>query len=387
MIYYCHKEINPLKVEISKIIFEESNKEEKEKYNCLSIKQYQSENIKEKEKLKPKKSLKKKGNNPPKKQIPKKVFPNNKDFKRKESEQLEVFGKSSRLELKKRKTKIPEMNAKSTKSHTNKHDIFDKQLQLEDMYDNKNTVMRLKEGKNNQDEDSKDKKLDNFELNNLDYDEACELDKRGFCRTYWSFLMREHVFLLTFFAHYDYNLFYIKIERFLTSICIEMTMNGLFFVHESMHRKYVEGQEFTFVQKIPQLLFTLISANIIEVILCFLGMTDVHMYQIKNLPKFEKRGEKVYDIIDKIKRKLVAFFVITFLLFLFNWYFISAFCAVYQNTQKIFIRDSAISFLTSMIEPFILYGVNNVLRYISLLLCCKRKLCCLYKLSDFIPIF
>ena len=199
--------------------------------------------------------------------------------------------------------------------------------------------------------------------------------------------MREHVFLLTFFAHYDYNLFYIKIERFLTSICIEMTMNGLFFVHESMHRKYVEGQEFTFVQKIPQLLFTLISANIIEVILCFLGMTDVHIYQIKNLPKIEKTGEKVYDIIDKIKRKLVAFFVFTFLLFLFNWYFISAFCAVYQNTQKIFIRDSAISFLTSMIEPFILYGVNNVLRYISLLLCCKRKLCCLYKLSDFIPIF
>ena len=47
--------------------------------------------------------------------------------------------------------------------------------------------------------------LDNFELNNLEYDEACEFDKRGFCKTYWSVLLREHVMLFTFFTCYDYN--------------------------------------------------------------------------------------------------------------------------------------------------------------------------------------
>ena len=105
------------------------------------------------------------------------------------------------------------------------------------------------------------------------------------------------------------------------------------------------------------------------------------------MPKNKDSGEKIMNILDVIKRKLVAFFVITFLLFLFYWYFISAFCAVYQNTQKIFIRDSAISFLTSMIDPFIIYGATTMLRYISLIRCCKKKLCCLYKLSDLIPIF
>ena len=199
--------------------------------------------------------------------------------------------------------------------------------------------------------------------------------------------MREHVFLFTFFTCKDYNLFYIKIIRFITLLCIEMTMNGLFFVHESMHRKYVNGEEFTFVQKIPQLLFTLIASHIIEVILCYMGMTDVHVYQIKQLPKGENNGEKIVDIIEKMKNKLVSFFVFTFLLFLFNWYFISAFCAVYQNTQKIYLRDSGISFLTSMIDPFIIYGATTLLRYISLSSCCKKNLGCLYKLSDLIPIF
>ena len=140
--------------------------------------------------------------------------------------------------------------------------------------------------------------MDNFELNNLDYDEACELDNRGFCKTYISILMREHTVLFTFFTCYDYNLFYLKIERFFILICTQFTVNGLFFIHESMHRKYVEGQELTFVQKIPQFLFTLIATHIIEVILRYFSMTDTHIYEIKSLPKDKKNNERILDIID-----------------------------------------------------------------------------------------
>ena len=204
--------------------------------------------------------------------------------------------------------------------------------------------------------------LDNYELNELKYSDACELDNRGFCKTYWSVLMREHLVLFTFFSCYDYNLFYIKIEKFFILICTQMTINGLFFMHESMYRKYSQGEDLTFIEKIPQLLFTLIGARIIEVILCFFSMTDVHVYEIKALPKEEKNGEKVINIIDKMKRKLVYFFIFTLLLFLFYWYFISAFCAVYQNTQKIFLRDSGISILTSFIDPFIIYAITTLLR-------------------------
>ena len=223
----------------------------------------------------------------------------------------------------------------------------------------------------------------------MEYAEACELDKRSFCTTYWSVLMREHLALVTFFAWKDYNLFYVKLDKFLILLCTDMTMNGLFFIHESMHKKYTVGEDFTFVQKIPQLLFTLVVAHILEVILCYLGMTDTHVYEIKELPNEKGKGEKIMDILDKIKRKLVAFFVFTFLLFLFYWYFISAFCAVYQNTQKIFLRDSLISFLTSMIDPFIIYGFTTILRTISLCFCCRKRCYggCLYKLSDLIPIF
>ena len=215
------------------------------------------------------------------------------------------------------------------------------------------------------------------------------MDKRSFFKIYWSVLMREHILLFTFFACNDHNLLCIKLVKFLIMFCSDMTLNSLFFVHESMHKKYTNGENFTFVQKIPQLLFTSIVSHVIEILLCYLSMTDTHVYEIKALPKNKNSGEKIMDILDVVKRKLVAFFVVTFLFFLFYWYFISAFCAVYQNTQKIFLRDSLISFLTALIDPFFTYGFTTILRTISLCRCFrKRPGCkCIYKLSDLIPIF
>ena len=395
MIFYSFKEVNPLKVEISKILFNEAKKEEMANYNKFGMKQYQSVETKEKEKPRHKtKRLSKKKINPPKKQISKggKHHSTGEGIMQTENEQLEVFGRKSRKNIGTKRTNLPTKSPNSNKSLMKKNSK--RKIKFLDLDDNKNTINKMNEEDSDSNSEKKNTKkyerLDNFELNNLDYNDACELDHRGFCKTYCSVLFREHVFLFTFFTWKDFNLFYIKIERFLTLLCIEMTMNGLFFIHESMHRKYVEGEELTFAQKLPQLLFTLIASHIIEVILCFFGMTDVHVYEIKSLAKNEnnkENREKVINIIDKMKNKLVWFFVFTFLLFLFNWYFISAFCAVYQNTQKIFLRDSGISFLMSMIDPFIIYGATNILRYLSLFACCRKKLCCLYKLSDIIPIF
>jgi len=166
-----------------------------------------------------------------------------------------------------------------------------------------------------------------------------------------------------------------------------MTMNGLFFSDESMHNLYVNNGEYSFVQQIPQILFSLIICHILEVILCYLSMTDIAVYEIKGLSRNSKNSEKILDIMDCMKRKLVIFFVFTFFLFLSYWYFISAFCAVYQNTQKIFLRDSITSFITSMIDPFIIYGLTMILRIISLSKCCKKKCSFIYRISDLIPIF
>ena len=198
--------------------------------------------------------------------------------------------------------------------------------------------------------------------------------------------MREHIVLFTFFSWNDYNLFYIKIERFLVLICTQMAMNGLFFSDETMH-KANNDDDYNFVQQLPKIIFSLIATHIIEVALCFFSMTDTTYYKIKELSKDKQNDEKIIDAIQCMKRKLIGFYVFTFLLFLFYWYFISAFCAVYQNTQKIFILDSFISIIIQFIDPFFIYGFTTLLRYISLTKCANKNMECLYKTSYLIPIF
>ena len=318
LVYYCYKEINPLKVEISKILFDESN-EEQETNLVSNFKTIIK--TKAREKIKPKgkgKSLK--SYYPPKKakSRTKNDYINNyeSNIAKTEEKKLVIFKRKVGKDETK-KTAIKEYS--SRKVLRNKENFTEKQ--------NKSVINDI------DNENKKRKNMDNFELNNLDYYDACELDRRSYCKTYWSVLMREHTVLMTFFAWHDYNLFYIKIQRFFILFCVDMTMNGLFFVHESMHRKYTQGEDFTFVQKLPQLLFTLIVAHILEVILSFLGLTDTHVYEIKSLSsKDKKNGQKIMDILSCIQRKLTAFIIFTFILFLFFWYFISAFCAVFQNT-------------------------------------------------------
>ena len=198
-------------------------------------------------------------------------------------------------------------------------------------------------------------------------------------------LKREHYVIFTFISKNDHNLFYIKIERFFILICTEMTMNGMFFVHETMYKK--KTGDTSFAQRLPQIIFSILVTHAMEIILCYLSMTDKPYYEIKSLPKIHKNDERVFDILKCIRSKLRAFFIFTFLVFLFHWYFISAFCAVYQNTQKIFLRDSGISILTSFIDPFIIYGITTLLRLFSLSCCCKNKCGCIYGFSGIIPIF
>ena len=130
-------------------------------------------------------------------------------------------------------------------------------------------------------------------------------DKRSCLRTYWSVLKRENYIFITFISCNDYNLFYVKIERFFVILCTEMTMNGLFFVHESMHRKYTENEDFTFVQKLPQFIFTIL-------------VTDF------SKRKFKKRnGGKNYGYFGMHEKKIswifCGYFFIVFILLVFHF--------------------------------------------------------------------
>ena len=70
---------------------------------------------------------------------------------------------------------------------------------------------------------------------------------------------------------------------------------------------------------------------------------------------------------------------------LFFWYFISCFCAVYNNTQIILLKDTLLSFGLSMLYPIGLSLLPGAFRIPSLRSEKKNKKC-LYNFSKIIAL-
>ena len=104
----------------------------------------------------------------------------------------------------------------------------------------------------------------NSELYEFEYKEAIKLDKRTLLQIYWDHLKRENI-----------------LTRFIFIIVTDMAFNAFFFSNESIHKLYLNHGKYDFFEQIPQITYSIIITQIIEIFLCFLSMTDRHFYLLK----------------------------------------------------------------------------------------------------------
>jgi hypothetical protein len=229
------------------------------------------------------------------------------------------------------------------------------------------------------------KVLNDIEMNSLDYEEALILDKRSYLQYYCSLLKTKHLILFTFCLYNDYNLVFIKISLFLLAFSLFFTVNGFFFSDKTMH-KINEGKgSFNIILQIPQILYSALICSVINLILKKLSLSDSQIISIKQEKNFKKAKSLGDKIIKCLKIKFIIFFILSFLLSFFFWYFISCFCAVYNNTQNILIKNTLISFALTMVYPFGINLLPGIFR-IPALRAPKKDKMCLYKIGNFIAI-
>ena len=157
-------------------------------------------------------------------------------------------------------------------------------------------------------------------------------------------------------------------------------MNALFFNDDSMHKIYEDEGKYDFLYQIPQILYSTIISQIISSLLEILSLSQEDILDIKNEESKKKIKEKTKKVINCIKIKCIIFFIIGIILLFCFWYYLSAFCAIYYNTQNSLIKDTFISFLTSMISPFILNLLPGIFRIIAL----RHEIKTLYIISKII---
>ena len=217
--------------------------------------------------------------------------------------------------------------------------------------------------------------LTEFELNLLEYNNALKIDKRRIFQFYWSFLKRGNIIFYAIMPYDDYDLRTIKITLLLISFSLNLTINGFFFNDDSMHKLYVNNGNYNFINQIPQIIFSMLISTSVNSILKLIALTGKDILLIKQQPTIEFVLLKSKSVEKCVTIRVTIFFIISLICFLFYWYYIGCFCAVYVNTQLILIHDTLISFITSIIYPFGYCLLPAILRTMALKAKKKDKKC------------
>ena len=261
--------------------------------------------------------------------------------------------------------------------------IVHKEENEEKMKKKSSIISMINENIKNEEIITKCKKIMEYndeEINTLDYELALKYDKRTYCQYYTSLLKTKHIFIYTFYNNNDYNSKIIKYDLFFINFAIFYTVNALFFNDDTMHKIYVDQGSYNFIYQLPQIICSSLISGVLNALFKFLALSQSNILNLKKIKVKSDLDKKINDLNNKLEIKWISFFIISFILLLFFWYYLSAFGAIYRYTQIHLIKDTLISFGLSLIYPFGIYLLPGLFRIPSLSNINNKKSYC-YKIS------
>ena len=221
-----------------------------------------------------------------------------------------------------------------------------------------------------------------YEINTVQYNEALKNDQRTYLMYYLSVIKKKHLLISAFIPNKDYNAYVIKICLPFFSLALCLSINALFFNDTTIHIIYIDKGSYNFKYFLPKVIYSLLLSSIIIAIIKRLSLTQQNILEIKNEKNKYKLKGKVLIVLKRIIIKFVCFFVLSIFFLILFWYYLSCFCAVYKNTQKILIKSALISYFISLIYPFIFWIIPGIFRIPAL----KGAGECFYKISQIIQV-
>ena len=235
-------------------------------------------------------------------------------------------------------------------------------------------------------------------LDNYTYEEAVKYETRDFWRIYFIFLLSKENIFNTFLFKTPLESQPIRISIFIFNYSCDFALNALFYLNQNISDKYhYEGDSlylFIFVNNLTITLFSIIFSYLLVKVLYLLTnskhaiealfreeeqkMKKNKMYKV-DLNKKKFIYNNLLNVYKKMRIKIICYIIIELILMLFFFYFITAFCEVYRDTQKSLLYNCFISFILSIpLELLISFFVSII--YVGSI---KLKIKFLYNLALF----
>ena len=218
-------------------------------------------------------------------------------------------------------------------------------------------------------------------LQDLDYEEAILFDKRGYFKMYWGFLVDTQIIFGTFCTDNHLDLFVIKLSFFVFNFQINFFLNALFYTDEYISNAYHNDGVLDIISGLPKSIYSYIATLITTNLLRILSSSKSELIRlIKEKQIYKIYLNLIHKKLEKLRKKLIVYFILLFLLSLFFLYHVAAFCAVYKNSQKYWFLGCLESFGMDSLVSLIICIFLSLLRFISI----KKKIKYMFTISNFI---
>ena len=213
-----------------------------------------------------------------------------------------------------------------------------------------------------------------------DYEDAKKYDQRSYMKYYWYLIKRKQTFIFTFYTSTDHNLPIVKEALFILFVTFFFAFTALFFNDKTMREIYIYKGNTDAAIYVTNIILSSLCCLFINLIIRFVSINERDVYNIIK----EKNIEELL-LTEKTKRcrkiKLAILFTISLLLIGLFWYYFSAFCAIYKNSQGHYLFNVLVSFIICNIWPFVTSLIAPYFRMPSLKNGSKQ---CMYKFSQII---
>ena len=220
------------------------------------------------------------------------------------------------------------------------------------------------------------------DIDDFDYDDAIKMDNRKFCQFFWERLKTKFIFDIILIKD-SLKPRPIKILLLLINIDLYFLINALFMNEDYISEVYhsTDGGFFSFLKRTNYSLFyiTTIGAFSSYLINCFFFNENKikRIFITEKNDKFNIKKE-IYFVIKNIQSGYILFFVISYIITIFSWYFISCFNNVYPYTRREWIYSSISLFLFIQILYLLFALIETIIRFISFKLKSEK----LFKISQ-----
>ena len=228
------------------------------------------------------------------------------------------------------------------------------------------------------------KKESNKILNNYTYEEAIEYDKRSLFRLTYIFLLSKNILLRIALLKSPFDSISVFGCGLIFIFSNDLFYNILFYNDEIVSKRFLTEENFftfTFSTNLPNVFSSLFVVYAIVIIIYLIinntkKLREIFIKEEEKLKKDanytvseERKKEILKELEDNLNtqnKKNYAFFIIEIIIMLIYWYYITAFCHVYSNSQVSWVMNTLFTIIFRYTLEFLLCFLFALIYQVSL---------------------